>query len=304
MRKAAWALLVLGCLLAAACLASREYKSLDPDSREFLSKVRYLISKDERRVFLAIPDEGGRKLWVEDFWKKRDPNPETAENEFKTEYFRRIEEANRLFKEGSTPGWLGDRGHLYITLGPPDNRETYPRGVTFYGVPTEIWYYNFFPIIFIDDGWTGNYRMAPESAAQVGEINRTQVMLGPPRFGPDAEATAASLEMAVSKVKDGEAIIRLRLPYKDIWFNAAGEHFEATLELEAEVSDASGKPVWQDKKSCPLAFGRADYLKVIRQDFQTEFSVRLAPGEYVLKLSLKSAAGEGRTAVKKEKIVL
>jgi len=301
-RKAAWSLLVLGGLLAVACTSHRAVKALDPDSQEFLSTVRYLISKSERSAFLAIPDENGRKLWIEDFWRKRDPKPETEENEFKKEYLRRIEEANRLFREGSTPGWLGDRGHLYITLGTPDTRETYPRGVSFYGVPTEIWYYNFFPIVFIDDGWTGNYRLAPESAAQVGELNRAQVMYQPQPF--DADAAAASLELAVSKVRDGEALVRLRLPYKDIWFKAEGDRFEATLELEAEVLDAAGKTIWQDRKSYPLAFERDKYLQIIHQDFQAELPIRLAPGEYELKLSLKNAAGEGRAAVKKEKLVL
>jgi GWxTD domain-containing protein len=301
-RKAAWFFLVLGGLLAAACAPHRAVDALDPDSREFLSTVRYLISKSEKSAFLAIPDENGRKVWIEDFWRKRDPKPETEENEFKKEYLRRIEDANRLFREGSTPGWLGERGHLYINLGPPDTRETYPRGVTFYGVPTEIWYYNFFQIVFIDDGWTGNYRLAPESAAQVGELNRAQVMFAPPQF--DADAAAADLDLTVSKVRDGEALARLRLPYKDIWFKVEGDRFEATLELEAEVTDAAGKTVWQDQKSYPLAFARGEYRQAIRQDFLAELPIRLAPGEYELTLSLKNAAGEGRAAVKKEKLVL
>ncbi len=302
MRNPRWILLAFGMLLVGACASHRELKALDPASREFLSTARYLISKDERRAFLAIPDEKGRQLWIEDFWKKRDTKPDTEENEFKIEYLKRIEEANRLFKEGSTPGWLGDRGHLYITLGPPDNRETYPRGVTFYGVPTEIWYYNFFPIVFVDDNWSGNYRLAPESAGQVGEINKTQVMLQPGKFG--ADAVAASIDLTVTKVGEGEALIRLRLPYKDIWFKAEGDRFQTALELEAEVTDAAGKTAWQDKKTYPLGFARAEYLKSIRQDFVAEIPVRLAPGEYKLTLSLKNAAGEGGAAVKKEKFVL
>jgi len=197
---------------------------------------------------------------------------------------------------------LSARGHLYITLGPPDTRETYPRGVDFYGVPTEIWYYNFFPIVFIDDGWTGNYRLSPDSAVQVGEISRAQVFNQPEPFG--SEAAAADLDVSVSKAQDGEALIRLRLPYRDIWFKAEGEGFQADLELEVEVSDAAGKGVWKDKKSYPIAFGREDYLQAIRRDFLAEFSVPLAPGEYEIKLSLKNAAGEGRAAVKKKKFAL
>jgi GWxTD domain-containing protein len=302
MRKAPWVSLILGLLLAGACAGNRAVKALDPASREFLSTVRYLISKEERQAFLAVPDEPARKLWMEDFWKKRDQKPETPENEFKTEYLRRIAEADKLFKEGTTPGFRGERGHLYVTLGPPDTRETYPRGVSFYGVPTEIWYYNFFPIVFIDDGWTGNYRLAPESAAQVGEINRAQVLLQPEPFG--SEAAAADLDVSVAKVKEGEALVRLRLPYRDIWFEAEGDSFQAALELEVQVSSPSGKAVWQDKKTYPISFGREDYLQAIRRDFLAEIPIRLAPGEYEILLILKNAAGEGRPAVRKEKLVL
>jgi len=61
---------------------------------------------------------------VEEFWKKRDPTPETETNEFKNEYFVRIGEANRFFTEAAEPGWLQDRGRVDILLGPPTNRIT------------------------------------------------------------------------------------------------------------------------------------------------------------------------------------
>jgi GWxTD domain-containing protein len=289
-------------VLLSACASRRAIRLLDPESQDFLSKARYLISKDERKAFLALPGQEERKTWVEEFWKRRDPNPTTAVNEFKVEYYRRIDEANRLFKEGSTPGWLGDRGHMYITLGPPDNRETYPRGITFYGLPTEIWYYGFFPVVFIDDNWSGNYRLAPESATQIGEINKTQNMLHP--NPPSGDQIAASLNFEVAKVKEGEAIVRIKLPYKDIWLKVEGNRFETTLEVAAEASDSSGKIVWNEKKSYPLSFGKDEYLKVIRQDFLIEIPIRLNPGEYNLKLSLKNAAGGGEAAERKEKLVL
>jgi GWxTD domain-containing protein len=302
MKKGGWALFAIGLSLAGACASNKAIKSMEPESQEFLSKVRYLITKDERRAFLALPGQDERKAWIESFWQKRDPDPSTPANEFKIEYIRRIDEANRLFKEGSTPGWLGDRGHLYITLGPPDNRETYPRGVTFYGVPTEIWYYNFFPVVFIDDNWSGYYRLAPESVAQVSELNKTQFLLHPPTPSPDQ--IAASLVLEVTKVEAGEAVIRIKLPYKDIWLKAEGDRFQTALEVEAEASDADGKPVWKEKKSYPISLGRKEYMKAIREEFLIEIPVSLKPGEYALNVSLKNAAGGGDPVVKKEKLVL
>jgi len=302
MKKGGWALFVIALALAGACASNKEIKSMEPESQEFLSKARYLISRDERRAFLALPGPEQRKVWIESFWLKRDPDPSTAVNEFKVEYFRRIDEANRLFKEGSTPGWLGDRGHLYVTFGPPDNRETYPRGVTFYGVPTEIWYYNFFPVVFIDDNWSGFYRLSTDSVAQVSELNKAQFMFRPPTPSPDQ--MAASLALEIAKVKDGEAVIRIKLPYKDIWLKAEGDRFQTALEVEAEASDADAKPVWTEKKSYPISLGRKEYLKALREDFLIEIPISLKPGEYALKVSLKNTAGGGDPAVKKEKLVL
>jgi len=302
MRRGGWTLVIVGLLLGGACASNSAVKALEPESQEFLSKARYLVNRDERRAFLALPGANERKAWIESFWQQLDPDPSTSVNEFKVEYFRRVDEANRLFKEGTTPGWLGDRGHLYITLGPPDRRETYPRGVTFYGVPTEVWYYNFFPIVFVDENWSGYYRLAPESVGQVSEINKAQSMRQPTPPSPDV--IAASLDLEVAKVKEGGAVVRMKLPYRDIWFKAEGDRFQTTIDIEAEASDAAGKTVWQGKKSCPLSFGKKEYLKTLRQEFLIEIPVPLKPGEYQLKLSLTNSAGGGQPVVRKEKLVL
>jgi len=117
-----------------SCITYKLEKALDPESKEFLSKARYIISKQERKIFLNLPPSE-REAFIEEFWKKRDPDPYTEENEFKEQYLARIEMANRLFKGGGSPGWLQDRGRIYILFGPPDRRDQYPRGYTFYGKP-------------------------------------------------------------------------------------------------------------------------------------------------------------------------
>jgi GWxTD domain-containing protein len=286
--------------LLTSCASYKIPKTLDPDSREFLSQVRYLISRDEHKVFLSLPGENERKAFIETFWQKRDPDPETEVNEFKMEYFKRIEEANLLFKEGTTPGWLCERGRLYITLGSPDTRETYPRGVTFYGIPTEIWYYGFFQVVFYDSNWSGYYQLAPESAAQIGELNKTQVMLRP-QVSPDDPAGDFPIEIA--KTNEGEATIRIRLPYKDIWFKTEGKSYEATIEFSAEAYDSAGKKVWQDEKRYPFSFNQDEYREILRDTLLIEMTIRLAPGEYSLELNLKNHT-QGTSITKKEKLIL
>jgi GWxTD domain-containing protein len=271
-------------------------KSLDPESKEFLSKVRYLITKEERKTFLALP-ASERQSYIDEYWKQRDPEPWTEVNEFKVEYFTRIDEANRLFKEGTTAGWLQDRGRLYILLGPPDNRECYPRGVTFYGVPTEIWYYGFFPVVFIDENWSGSYKLDPMSVDQISLINKTQVMLLPKASSEKAkEIIDARFE--VKPVKEGETRLQLKIPYKNIWFNLEGKTLKTTLDLAVELLDSSGKIAWEHRQSYSLVLTQKDFLEIIRDNYIIDVPVKTVPGTYTLSLSLKNTADGSQMKIK------
>jgi GWxTD domain-containing protein len=277
MKKAAFLLLPLCALWLAACASYQLEKSLDPDSRDFLSKVRYIITKQERKTFINLP-AAERKDFIEEFWKNRDPDPNTEVNEFKEEYFKRIEEANHLFSEGG-PGWLQDRGRIYILLGPPMNRETYPRGITMYGKPTEIWYYGFFPIGFVDQAWNGDYKLDPLSANQLAEIMSVQMYLKPVVFSE--KKGTLDCEMNVQKLGNDEALARIVIPYKNIWFKSEGKNFQATLEATIEILNASEKRLWAEQKAFPLSLTENRLAEVIKEDFVMEIRVPLKP-EYAL----------------------
>lgn len=296
MKKIPLILYLFSFLLFLSCASNPTPKSLDPESKEFLSKVRYFITKEERKSFLELP-ASERQDFIADYWKKRDPDPYTEVNEFKVEYFKRIEEANFLFREGTTAGWLQDRGRLYILLGPPDNRETYPRGVTFYGKPTEIWYYGFFPVVFVDDNWTGYYRLDPLSAAQISKINKTQVMLLP-TVSSEKGKELLEARFEVRPVKEGEALLQLKIPYKNIWFNAEGKTLKTTLELTVELIDSSGKIAWKHRQSYSVALAQEDFLKIIRDDYLIEVPVETARGTYTLSLNLKNTADGSQKQIK------
>ncbi len=266
--------LVFLILMGASCASRKLEKSLDPESQEFLSKVRYTITPEERRIFLKLsPSE--RPGFIEEFWKRRDPNPATPENEFKEEYFRRIEEANRLFNEGGTSGWLSDRGRIWITLGPPDHREIYPRGQSFYGFPVEIWHYGFFRIYFIDRFWNGNYQLDPASAEQIGIITQTQVDWNQPRGRLMMGSPAMDFEVRLQKTEKGQAVFSINLPYNQVWFKARGDRFETELEVLVEVEDAGKNRVWEFKKSYVLSL-TADEL---RQNFDRSYNLEVQ-GEF------------------------
>jgi GWxTD domain-containing protein len=303
--KRLMALSFAAALLAAACASARMEKQLDPKSREFVSKVRYIITPEERRAFLALAPEA-REPFIEDFWKRRDPSPSTEENEFKLEYFSRIEQANHLFSGGGSPGWLQDRGRVYITLGPPDHRETYPRGITFYGLPTEIWWYNFFPITFIDERWVDDYRLDPDSAVQIAAINQAQKDWNMPRMGmarPSEGGRAPALpglEVKIEKADGEGARLTLILPYKNIWLKSNGERFEATLEVTMKVADSAGAEVWTFAKAFPLDIPQSRLKSVLGGNFTAEAVAPLGPGSYTLNLTVANTNDGSKASLERK----
>ncbi|MCX6562513.1 MAG: GWxTD domain-containing protein [Candidatus Aminicenantes bacterium] len=290
MRRTAASLLLLAAALLAACATYQLEKRLDPVSKDFLSKVRYLITREERRTFVNLP-EPERPKFIDEFWKKRDPDSETTENEFKIEYFQRIDEANHLFSEGQEPGWLQDRGRIYILLGPPSEREAFPRGVTFYGKPTEIWYYNFFPIVFIDDAWSGNYRLDPDSAVQLGMIMRAQM-----EWKPQVEVDKKVLhcEMSVDRSGPDQVRVRIGVPYKKIWMSSDGKDLRTTLTVALEVLDAAGAKIGDYQNDYPISLTEARMEEIVDEEFVIEFSLALKTGASMLNLTLTNAADGGK----------
>jgi GWxTD domain-containing protein len=103
-------------------------------------EVVYIITKREREVFLQLQTDRERDIFIEAFWKQRDPTPGTPRNEYQEEHRRRLDYANKFYGRSTPlPGWKTDRGRIYILLGPPRNIEQYDNVNGVY--PTEIWFY-------------------------------------------------------------------------------------------------------------------------------------------------------------------
>ncbi len=163
---------VFGLILAVvAALAAQQQKvreqDLSPRYREWLDLTSYIILPAERDVFLRLQNDRDRDLFIESFWKQRDPTPETPQNEFKEEHLRRFNYANTHLKR-STPreGWRTDMGRIHIILGPPTSIERFdsPQGVH----PCQVWYYRtegrkglpaLFALVFYQRGGSGEYKL-------------------------------------------------------------------------------------------------------------------------------------------------
>ncbi len=103
-------------------------------------EVVYIIAKKEKEVFLQLESDKEREIFIEAFWKHRDPTPGTQENEFKVEHYRRINYANKFFgRETHRPGWKTDRGRIYIILGEPISIDKFEGLHQIHS--THIWFY-------------------------------------------------------------------------------------------------------------------------------------------------------------------
>jgi len=106
------------------------YNELDSQYKKWLNEdVVYIISPEERRSFLHLSTNEEREQFIEAFWQRRNPDPDSPENTFKEEHYRRIAYANEHFASG-IPGWKTDRGKIYIMWGPPDEIDSHPTGGT------------------------------------------------------------------------------------------------------------------------------------------------------------------------------
>jgi GWxTD domain-containing protein len=138
--------------------------------------VRWIITDQEMQAFKSLGNDEERDQFIENFWLRRNPNPDSPENEYREEHYARIAYANEHFAAGK-PGWRTDRGHIYIAFGKPDNIDSHPSGGSYdrpmeegggntSTFPFEIWHYRYIQgigdnidIEFVDTCMCGDYHM-------------------------------------------------------------------------------------------------------------------------------------------------
>ncbi len=138
--------------------------------------VRWIITDQEMQAFKSLSNDEERDQFIENFWLRRNPNPDSPENEFREEHYARIAYANEHFAAGK-PGWRTDRGHIYIAFGKPDSIDSHPSGGSYERpmeegggntstFPFEIWHYRYLEgigdnidIEFVDTCMCGDYHM-------------------------------------------------------------------------------------------------------------------------------------------------
>ena len=164
-------------------------KELRGPFRRWLDEdVRYIITPEERKAFVQMATDEERENFIESFWMRRDPTPDSMENEYKEEHYRRIAYANDRYASG-IPGWKTDRGRIYIAYGPADEIESHPSGGQYQRpyeegggftstYPFEIWRYRWIEGIgsdilleFVDPTMTGEYRLTMDPSEKDALLN-------------------------------------------------------------------------------------------------------------------------------------
>jgi GWxTD domain-containing protein len=168
-------LLLFGFLFLLPLLSAQQKmkeKDLPEQYRDWLNLVQYIILPKEKDVFLRLTSGRDRDVFIETFWKQRDPTPGTPQNEYKDEHIRRFLYANKFYGRGTTrPGWQTDMGRFYIILGAPVSIERFE--TSSWVVPCQAWSYygdpskdlpTHFSLLFFKRGGIGEYKLYDPSA--------------------------------------------------------------------------------------------------------------------------------------------
>jgi GWxTD domain-containing protein len=264
-------LLLAGLAALSACRSYNAARNLPPARADFLAKVDYIINKEERKIFLELPDSA-RDDFIAQFWKRRDPTPDTARNEFKIEYEDRVAKATMMFHGEGRPGWQTDRGRIFILFGPPSERLTYPMDAS--GFCREIWYYGSFPVVFIDEHCSGYFVMTAINLEHLQELNIAQGYFQK-SFNPEKKLFDYQVSMQKTRVEGGvyEGKVFVDIPYDTIWFNFKAGRLETSFEVHLEISDQSGTTAWETQGTFPLALEEKDLVENRSRRFRMEFPV-------------------------------
>ena len=253
---------------------------LDPESEYFYEYARLIMNKHEKELFHLLPDKESREEFITDFWAKRDPDPFTEENEFKEEFYQRIEYANKRFHEG-VPGWKTDRGRIYIYLGPPDTIEQRPyindpniKGLIWWG------YYDYrLGIEFVDTSGDGSYTLG----RRVGSSGNLLDVIEKAKFGRIYD-DRGELGKIFSKFEldynQNTKEIFISIPVESLSFEVDKNKLIAEFEFEFFIyqKNSPEKNRFIKQKS----FETTEEEVVEMEEIVLTFPFDLEPGEYII----------------------
>jgi len=206
-----------------------------------------------------------------------------------------VDKAGEIFHGEGRPGWLTDRGRIYILFGPPGERMTYPMDAG--GYCREIWYYGSFPVIFIDEHCSGNFTMTAVNLEHLQELNIAQAYF---QKTFTQEKKFFDYDVAIRKKASGgdryEGTIVIDVPYRGLWFIARDGRLGTTLDVQAELKTGSGVTFWSDRKAFEISAEENDLKARREESYRIEFPIvlerdldALRQGKNMLGLTIKNS---------------
>jgi GWxTD domain-containing protein len=244
--------------------AQLKRENLPTRYQEFLDLVQYIMLDEERDVFFKLDNDRERDVFIESFWKQRDPTPGTQRNEYKEEHRRRFQYANEfLGRDTSRDGWRTDKGMIYIILGEPASKEYFEGSIELY--PVEVWYYYgggdsglppHFAVVFYKRGGFGEYRIYDPVAD-----GPTSLLVG------GREMDFADYERAYEKIRELAptlSLVVLSIVPGDIPYN-----FQPTPEYNIIMSEIFESPKKEINPTYATNF--LDYKGLVSTEYMTNY---------------------------------
>ncbi len=251
----------------------------------FYEITRFIMSKEEIKIFRHLPDEKLKTEFQKEFWEKRDPSPETEENESKMEFEKRIEFANKWFKDRPDGrGWDTERGHLLLQLGIPNQRQisvTTIQGTT-WTVMVDEWYYGDYDLYlqFADDKGQGKYVLQNWPPELLEALDRAVLAL-------DLNDTNAPQNNFTfnAKFKKENQQIEIKIPVKHIEWEALNDHVHATFDIQVNAY-LNYKKINEFKNETQLDKTKTEILTIKHLIISIPYAPR-GKGKYFLEVIIK-----------------
>lgn len=272
-----------------SCAKSPPVK-LDPESQEFYELASLIMSNEENKMFRLLPDEESRREFIREFWEKRDPFPETPENEFQQEFLTRVKYADQRFREGGK-GRNTDRGRVYILLGPPDKTDeifTHDDPSVRGSILLWIYYDHDLGIEFVDEKGIGQYRLREVSGNlfEAMDFNR----LGG-RFGPGSVFKKRMINFKLD-YHHKEKKLFIYLPAKALNFSEDEEGYNyLSLRFVFYIYNRKGQRIGKYTEDRLYRVNLENYLKLKEVEFS--FGLDLPDGRGYIDVTIE---GRGEKA--------
>lgn len=234
---------IAGVVMLTACAARNGVNTSggnDLDNDAFFQQTRLIMTRSEIKVYKHLPDKAAREAFIEEFWAKRDPNPDTSENEARNEFNARVEFINRWFSErtGKHNGLDSDRGKVFLFLGPPDERtidyQTVYQLGAYITVPVENWIYQRHRMFlqFFDYKGFGEFRLRQWTPQLMTAIDLDKFTIYDGTRGESRFTFKALYEAGT---------IKIQIPVKEIAFDEKEGKMNATFRITVYVYQENKK---------------------------------------------------------------